>query len=305
MTKSIYKITNLINGKVYIGQSINPKRRFEEHKGGYGSIPLYNSIKKYGVENFSFEIIEADVENYDEREIFWIDFYQSANRDFGYNISKGGNSPPIRLGEDSSLCQYSDQTVEKICLEIKNTNKTFKEIAKEFGATEAYIGMINNGHRPNINFDYPIRERVNEKFSSEQVCKIVRELVYTTKSQLQIARDNNVGEVTIWKINEGIFHDCPENFNYPLRIKGTRYSKLLFQAVIEELKDNKHDFKWIEQTFNISHCNLSRLNQGKILRDESLSYPIRPSNMRVYNPVETIPSEMGSRAAIDKQLRSK
>lgn len=305
MTKSIYKITNLINGKVYIGQSVDPKRRFQEHKSGYGNIPLYNSIKKYGVENFSFEVIEKDIENYDEREIFWIDFYQSTDRDFGYNISKGGNSPPIRFGEDSSLCQYSDQIIEKMCLEIKNTNKTLKEIAKDFGVTEAYVGMINSGYRPNANFDYPIREKINEKLSSEQVYKIVRELVYTTKSQLQITRDNNIGVSAVWEINEGIFHDCPKNFEYPLRIKGTRYSKLLFQAIIEELKDNKHDFKWIEQTFNISHSNLSRLNQGKILRDENLSYPIRSSNMRVYNPVETIPSEMGSRTAIDKQLRFK
>ena len=55
----IYKITNVLNNKVYIGQSNNIERRFREHKtvGEKSKIPVDLAIKKYGSKNFNFEII--------------------------------------------------------------------------------------------------------------------------------------------------------------------------------------------------------------------------------------------------------
>ena len=60
MTIGIYKITNLLNNKIYIGQSLNIERRFKEHcyKGKESRIPLDLAIQKYGKDNFTFEIIE-------------------------------------------------------------------------------------------------------------------------------------------------------------------------------------------------------------------------------------------------------
>jgi group I intron endonuclease len=59
----IYKITNLINGKSYIGQSLHIERRFLQHKSPYererySNKPLYKAFEKYGIENFDFSIIE-------------------------------------------------------------------------------------------------------------------------------------------------------------------------------------------------------------------------------------------------------
>lgn len=70
MLKSIYKITNKLNGKIYIGQSINPFKRFKQHCYNtqiYKSL-INEAINKYGKENFLFEILESDIENYNERE---------------------------------------------------------------------------------------------------------------------------------------------------------------------------------------------------------------------------------------------
>jgi len=70
----IYKITNTINQKSYIGQSNYIERRFAQHKSPYEQTrfadkPLYKAFKKYGIENFSFEIIEeCPVEKLNKRE---------------------------------------------------------------------------------------------------------------------------------------------------------------------------------------------------------------------------------------------
>lgn len=54
----IYKITNLLNNKCYIGQSRNIYRRWQAHRYANDSYPLHVAMKKYGMENFSFEISE-------------------------------------------------------------------------------------------------------------------------------------------------------------------------------------------------------------------------------------------------------
>jgi group I intron endonuclease len=54
----IYIVTNNVNGKRYVGQSIDIERRWNQHRYGKGSLLLRNAIKKYGIENFSFEVKE-------------------------------------------------------------------------------------------------------------------------------------------------------------------------------------------------------------------------------------------------------
>lgn len=92
----IYKIENLINGKVYIGQSINISKRWSVHKfhGTHttNNSHLYLSMRHYGINNFSFEVIEyCPIESLNEREQYWIQFYNSTDREKGYNIRAGGN----------------------------------------------------------------------------------------------------------------------------------------------------------------------------------------------------------------------
>lgn len=84
----IYKTTNIVNKKIYIGQTKKPI-----DSGYIGSGPiLLKAIKKYGKENFIKETIEIckSKDQLNEREIYWIKFYNSTNRKTGYNISTGG-----------------------------------------------------------------------------------------------------------------------------------------------------------------------------------------------------------------------
>lgn len=89
----IYKIQNLINNKVYIGQSVNIKSRWHsENNRKCHNRHLKSAFKKYGIENFSYEIIyECDKSILDIAEMTFIRLYCSTFREYGYNITYGGN----------------------------------------------------------------------------------------------------------------------------------------------------------------------------------------------------------------------
>lgn len=98
----IYKYTNLINGKVYIGQSQNLYKRFQDYNKNRFSKHLGRAIKKYGLENFNIEILESniDLDKLNEREQYYMDLYNSYNHNFGYNIAPiAGTTRGIKLSQ--------------------------------------------------------------------------------------------------------------------------------------------------------------------------------------------------------------
>jgi hypothetical protein len=88
MRSGVYKITNLINKKVYIGVSENLKRRLYSHivQLKRGTHPIFNDEFCINNENFQFEILEyTSVEMLSKRETYYIDLYEACNPDKGYN----------------------------------------------------------------------------------------------------------------------------------------------------------------------------------------------------------------------------
>jgi len=98
MIIGIYKISNKVNGKVYIGQSWNIEKRFKEHRKRELNNHLKNAFNKYEIENFSFEIIMTFkngpfTQKYlDKFEDYYIKFYDSMNSKKGYNKREGGSN---------------------------------------------------------------------------------------------------------------------------------------------------------------------------------------------------------------------
>jgi len=124
MTK-IYKITNKINGKPYIGQTGRIiKKRINEHKKKSSNIPLKNAIKKYGWDNFNFEVVDEVSEAIaDCIESFLIQYCDSMIDKNGYNLETGGNK--YKHASEYTRKKLSNALKGKICSE--ETKKKLSE----------------------------------------------------------------------------------------------------------------------------------------------------------------------------------
>lgn len=139
----IYKITNDINNKIYIGQTEAPlKKRLQQHykdslKERNKKRPLYIAIQKYGIEHFRIELIE-ETSKPDEREKYWINYYNSFLQ--GYNATLGG---------DGKALYNSNEILEEI---LKETS--VKEILKKFGCCKDIVRKIAHDNNIDLNINY-------------------------------------------------------------------------------------------------------------------------------------------------------
>ena len=129
----IYKITNIVNNKIYVGKTKKTiairykshlrqaEKNLELHKT---SIPLYNAINEYGIDNFIIEEIEeCPLDILDEREIYWIKQLKAQDPNIGYNICSGGEGGPG--GPMFAGHHHSEETKQKMSLDRmgdKNSN---------------------------------------------------------------------------------------------------------------------------------------------------------------------------------------
>ena len=217
-TKFIYKITNNINGKCYIGQTTNWKRRFQEHRNkGYGledNKILYRAFDKYGIDNFSFEVLE-ECENYNDREQYWIAYYNSCEN--GYNMTIGGDLPPLHIKEENPFATHSQNEVDEVIRLIITTKLQFKEIAEITNYDSSTIERINKGllwHDDNL--VYPLRKDRSPDFVLERALKIIDDLKNTNLTQKEIAEKYQVSRSAVTAINIGDNNRQPD-ITYPIR----------------------------------------------------------------------------------------
>lgn len=139
--KAIYKWTNLINGKVYIGKSIDIAKRLREYRyevKQQSKRPIIQALIKYGFENFKFEIIEncdfLTNEQILQREQYWMNFYDSQNLQKGYNLLNAVESPAERLsiGSTNVKARLNEEKVLTIREAIYNMRISPAEVYKMY-----------------------------------------------------------------------------------------------------------------------------------------------------------------------------
>lgn len=187
----IYKITNQINGKIYIGQTIGIlSKRWREHcfeaNNGVKTYYLYQAMRKYGIENFSIEQIEqCSNELLNEREIFWIDKYNS--RKEGYNLAPGGNGADI--SKHSEIFELWDKGFGiKVISEKIGYNRN--AIAKVLSGYENYSIQESN-RRAHINTGKAFGKSVL------QINKNTNEIVAEYESLAQAERITGINHANI------------------------------------------------------------------------------------------------------------
>lgn len=173
----IYKITNLINGKIYIGQSTDIKKRWLKHKYAKDNFVIHKALRRYGIKNFSFDIIEqCKQEDLDRKEQFYIEYYNSLIPN-GYNMIAGGSNgaglnkaKPVNQYDMTGkyITTYSSITEAELKTGINNSN-----ISSCCRGKRQYTGnyqwrYLDNSSLPLKNYIQLQQEKEERKLKKEQ-----------------------------------------------------------------------------------------------------------------------------------------
>ena len=195
--QGIYLITNNITKLVYVGQSKNIANRWQTHRRNvynekaYKSCPkLYHAMRQYGIENFSFSVLEEvkDKEKLTEKEIYWIKFYNAIEH--GYNSMlpdiNGVLNPKHKLQVNEVL---------EIQNKLAHSTISISSLANEYQVQVSTIYRINRGESwYNSQLSYPLRTWTEEarpgsqngrsNFTEEEVLNIRKRYVVESVNEM-------------------------------------------------------------------------------------------------------------------------
>ena len=217
----IYKAKNIINNKIYIGQSVQFKKRkwrhlYESKKNNPNNY-FHRAIKKYGEESFEWTIIEEIKDELaNEREIYWIAFYNSSNDKYGYNLTLGGGSgrkpgfkhtKETKLKMSNSTKEYYKNNYEeryketKLILVFDNKgNKIYEgkfpsRFAKEHNIIISSVyAALNNSRNSAGSFIFFYKENYSEKKLNDKISKMC-----SYKTKIKVMNKNTKEVIGIYQ----------------------------------------------------------------------------------------------------------
>ena len=212
----IYKYTNKLNGKIYIGRSVNIAHRKSEHINHPSPYSYFDqTICKIGEDKFDFEVIEeCTINNIKDRERYWIKYYNCCvldNREGGYNLTHGGEE---YRSEENPWAKLTVCQIEEIIDKLANSTISIQQLAQDYGVHYNTISNINrcktwswlHNYQNNIRQECQgslHRGKLNpsSKFSEDLILKIINDIKYTNNSLASIARKYSVKDSLVYDIN--------------------------------------------------------------------------------------------------------
>jgi group I intron endonuclease len=270
--KDIYIIRNVINGKIYIGQSNNVEERWYKHvwdaKNRITNMPLHEDIRLYGEDKFNYTVIEqCSDEIANDREQFWIKYFNATGPN-GYNV--------IGRGVDNPNAIFDKETLNNIINEIMYSGLSNRKIAQKYNCSDTVIWAINNGEAyKDPNLSYPLKK--SNRYDKEKIKQIKYALKYELdKSMLDIAREFQIDPSQLNEINQGRIHTF-SNESYPLR-SGKNKNVVpaeIVDSIVHDLRFTEIAQKDIAAKYNVSMNCVSGINVGRSYFNPNLSYPLR------------------------------
>lgn len=290
----IYKFTNKINGRCYIGQTNNLQKRYNGHKSesfnpkvnGYW-LPLHCAIRKYGIKNFSYEVIEeiADGESQhfiDEREKYFIQYYHSLTDENGYNVTIGGEGcpkPPLSYEEKLERSKlFTGKEIQDIQQRLIN-DEEYDDIEKVYAPKlkRTFLVNINTGTNfYNPDFNYPLKKNAKSKFSQKEIREI-KNRIKSGEIYSSIQKDFNIKSAGFLSmINTGKYFYSDED-TYPLCNKGCRKqdNEEWVNGIIFDIINSNLSLSQIAGKWNKSYSTVKNINAGRSHKKEELQYPLR------------------------------
>lgn len=293
LNSGIYKITNSANGKAWVGQSYNLRKRQLQHLRLFAqnknSPHLQRAWNKYGAGNFAFQVVEYCCEtSLTEREQWWMDHLKVADSRYGYNMCpaaascKGVKHTAATKAKISAavLNRGKKLSIEKVRIikERLSTGEVHSEIAASFGVSDHLISCIKNEKvwnniRPDLHCTFRKLKRtgadvLHSKLSLTDVEGIRLRLLegHTLKS---IANNYGVNAVTIYDIKHGhAWADSACNEKYVVgQLKGTSHAAAkLTEANVYEIRElikNGSSHSEIAKIYGIGRTAVANIRSGK------------------------------------------
>ena len=201
----VYITTNHVNGKQYIGQRKYDKQgKWKEYLGS--GIILSRAIEKYGLKNFSKEIIEEckTKKILNEREIYWINYYNAVESDNFYNIASGGDG-------GNTIAGYTDDQRKLLSTKLSNMRKGIVNIGKNNGNSRRVI-CINT---------MKVFDTINEASTYYNVDKDAIQQCCSDANKRKTAGEIN-GERMIWE-----YYDENKNYEFAPFKRDYKYKQIL------------------------------------------------------------------------------
>lgn len=271
----IYKITNNINGKIYIGK--RKKSKFDESYWGSGK-HIKNSINKYGKENFTREVIEwcPTEEELNNREKFWIEYFDSLNPEIGYNLVSGGLGGSS-YGKDNGAFNkhwYTDGNSQILCEEKDCPYGWVPGYSKE---RLDKLRNINLGKRFSDEHKENIRKGLRLHPSSGMLGKHQSDKQKEAVSKAH--KDKNLSEDTKCKIRNSLHKFYAENGS-PLT--GRKLTEEHKKHLSEAHKGKTHKSIGEEARRKIGNANREHYKGKIIVNDGKKCYYILPEKLDYY-----------------------